>query len=413
MDSLSFYLRRLAWLWLGAMSYLAACVLLGQAALDVPSPGRILYWQSDTIYTIDVDGRNQQRISPALRADEREVEVSPGCHGLVAAPCWVLIGRIVYHLSGRGTPLPVQSGEMRTFAPAAWSPDGRHLAYIVVDEATDDRVLKVYNAWLDISWEVDHGIDATIKPVWSTGCHDGPRGDCRLAYGTRTATKPQVTAMHLETGTRRHWSIVPGRGHLLQWLADGRLVQGHTRWFEIANGKPLTMATLGEAGLSPDGRLLNYVDRVGSEPTVVVIQSTEVPQQTDQIYLPPPSGSMVDNWAGPFWRPDAQAWIMLDRGQLFGYNMQEGLVPLWQQNPPLEMVLDYAFSASGNGFAILHGYASANPERPAQQLTVLQVGEPPQIVRPRQMQTLILLAWLPPGNTPYLEPRRMGDLVRR
>jgi hypothetical protein len=408
-------LRQMGWLWFGASVYIAAWSLLAVNVVNPPSSGDILFWQDGGLYTLNPETTQTTRITPALFADRRLTEVSPGCHGLIEAPCWVLIGHVIYHLSGRGVPLPIAPTHKWVNAPATWSTDGLHLVYSVADVATGERVLLVYNALFDFAWELDRGVDDAIKPAWSPGCVEHRLETCDLAYGKRHATGLQVVVVNMKTLTRQVWPFVSSRGNILRWSAAGDLYQGRLDWFYLPSGQPVLETNFSQQhlALAPTGQAaLALASPYHPEnPTTVQLLAAE---QTLLYQFQPVNGTvnLWDSGAALMWAADGNKLAVFDQRRVFHYNMQTQAAFFSQQNLSTEGILSYAFAPRQDKLVVVEAVVFNNPERPQQRLTLFEAHRPPQTLRPLSPEPLIILAWLPHNNVIYHLPTPSTTLTQ-
>jgi len=439
-------------LWLGVGFYLFFGLRLF-SDIQIPEVpfqrnGPILFWQDGAIYTINPDGTDLNKITPALRANQRFTTVSPGCHGLVEAPCMVLVGHVLYHISGASLPLPTLNGTEWLNAPASWSPDGVYLAYPVKYSDTGQRSLLVYNTRQDFLQQAAEDVDESIKPAWSPGCVDASLDNCYLAYRRVSTTGKKgvkVASLNLGSNQTQIWTISSGQGHILKWSSAGQLYYGgNLGWFSVEDGSPVGGEV--EAGLttslSPAG---NYVTYSAAAPSINALQQNA---KRSGIWLarvsedPPPSSNFTtddENIAAVggrrsavvfskdtprliqpplsspryvergfnhevFWSPKEDALAAFNGGQLIHYDLIQDQVSIWHETSAMDVLGGYAFSPTGDGLALVEGQFLDNPEKPQHRLFIVYKSGEVMTLRGRTRDPILLLAWLSGDYAKYLHP---------
>lgn len=409
-------------IWIGFGTYLLFSIYLVfdlQVASHQPqSSGPILFWQDGVIYTINPDGTNLQRITAALFAHQRAIEVSPGCHGLAEAGCWVLIGHVLYHITGKGIPLPVTSQTAWTDNPTAWSPDGVHLAYMVSHQETGQTLLFIYNTNTTLAWSVAQDIDATIKPAWSAGCLQSLNHDCYLAYAKHLETGEQgkkIIALNLATQQSRTWQIPSQWGHLLSWSRANQLYVGsRLGWFDIDQGQRVGVipGEKNNPSLAPN---INYVAYTGviSPPNPPGIWLGEIGKSTPQpVFLFPSFNHKAKFNSEVFWSPQGDALATFNQGYLVYYNLKTEQGSILYQTQTLDVLRSYAFSPQGGGITLVEGQYLHHPEKPSQRLIAVEADGQVVTLRTRSESPIVVLAWLPANYQKYIRPTYTGLVAK-
>jgi len=408
-------------LWAGAGLYLLFSLYLfsGVQIPDVPAErnGPILFWQDGAIYTIRADGTGLTRVTPALMADRRFTEVSPACHGLVNAPCWVLIGHVLYSASGQSRPLPLLPRTEWLNAFAAWSPDGTHLAYMLETQPDGERMLVVYDITLNLLWRVAEGVDETRRPAWSAGCADGLADDCYLAFARlprRGQRRPQVEAIHLRSGQVTAWPLQSAWGHLLRWSADDRLyVGGRLGWVAVATGQPLNADFGPEFAQSP-APTVDYVAYSGllsrTEDMQTGVWLAKPGQASPRLLYAFSSRAEAARFTQDLlWSPRGDALAAFSQGQLVHFDLSSGQVSIWYQTASVDVLKGYAFAPLGDALALVAAQYADTPENPPHRLFVVDASGQVTILRAQSRTPILLLAWLPGDYQRHLLPRHPAD----
>ncbi|MFQ5575728.1 MAG: hypothetical protein ACE5G8_01935 [Anaerolineae bacterium] len=397
-------------LWAGAGLYLFF-ILYGIGGVQVPDvpasrDGPLLFWQAGALYTINPNGTNLTKLTPALLADRRVTEVSPGCNGLAPAACWVLVGHVLYHISGRGVPLPLTPNTEWINAPAGWSPDGVHLAYTVGRKDTNRRALLVYNTALEIVWRVAAAVDESRTPAWSPGCANGLMDGCVLAFGKQAAPGQAgsiVAAFTFADGSLQSWNIPNHWGHILKWSPDNRLyVGGSAGWFRVDDGSPVKGA-LGAEFASSVAPTVQYVAYSGRAPRagqrqIWLAGPSQPPFLIDAVPIHPDRAG----FSSPvIWSPGGEALAAFNQGRLIYYNLVQQTVSVWYRTDSMDVLKGYAFAPSGNAIALVEGQYLDNPERPQNRLFIVYKSGEVVNLRLRSREPIVLMAWLPAGFDRY------------
>ena len=375
-----------------------------------PAVGPILFWQDDSLYTINPDGSDLKRITPALDADRRQVAVSPGCHGLVDETCWILVGHVLYHISGYSLPLPLTDGHTWLNSLATWAPDGKHLVYPAKEAVTGARHLLIYNTQQAIVRRLVENADDSIRPAWSYDCRLGLGDNCRLAYANK-ATPGQkgirLTILDFGRGQTEARTIPSGRGNLLRWSYDDRLYFGRRNWYAVDDGQPLTAEAAPNFAPSPSPWMAylaypletsslgpNLTSCAGCNPVTLRLASAAT-QQPEAIYtlLPHPDQQGFNHPV--FWSPDGERLAAFMAGQLVVHDLAQETASVWYKNQAIETLGSYAFSPDGRRLALVEGVNLDQPKR--RHYRFLVVDQEGQLIslRSRLKRPIILLAWLP------------------
>ncbi|HHJ06204.1 MAG TPA: hypothetical protein ENK24_01760 [Anaerolineae bacterium] len=425
-------------LWLGIGFYLIFSLNLF-SGLHVPEVslqknGPVLFWQNGAIYTINPDGTNLTKITPALRANQRFTAVSPGCHGLAPTPCMILVGHVLYHISGTSLPLPTLNGTEWLNAPASWSPDGVYLAYPVANSQTEERSLLLYNTREGVLTVAANNVDESIQPAWSTGCVDGLLNNCYLAYRQKLEVGnggAKAAILNLGSNQRQSWPWLGSAGHILKWSAAGELyLGGQTGWFNVRDGSPAGPAFSAgmAASFSPAGAYVAYSNLTalqqdkgrgiwlsplakldtGASPVMKIRPSRLLPARIFIAEAPLDARGFTRE---AFWSPQGNVLAAFAGGQLVHYNLVEDRVSVWFQTSAMDNLGSYAFSPLGDGLALVEEQFLDNPEKPQHRLFIVYNSGEIVTLRERSPDPVLLLAWLPGDYEKYLIPYKSGEIL--
>ncbi len=425
-------------LWLGIGFYLFFSLHIF-SDIQVPTvplqkSGPILFWQDGAIYTINPDGTNLKKITPALRANQRFTAVSPGCHGLGPTPCMVLVGHVLYHISGTSLPLPTFKGTEWLKAPASWSPDGVYLAYPVANSHTGQRSLLLYNTREGVLTVAADNIDESIQPAWSTGCADGLLNNCYLAYRQKLkagAEDAKVAILNLGSNQRQTWPWMGSAGHILKWTAANELyLGGQPGWFNVKDGSPAGQAFNAgmTASFSPLGAYIAYSNLTalqqgskrgiwlahlakpdtGAWPVTKISPNRPLPARVFTAEAAVDARGFTHN---VFWSPQGDALAAFADGQLVHYNLPEDRVSVCFQTNAMDGLGSYAFSPLGDGLALVEEQILDNPEKPQHRLFIVYNSGETVTLRERSPEPILLLAWLPGDYEKYLIPHKPGKIL--
>ncbi|RME51106.1 MAG: hypothetical protein D6796_01630, partial [Caldilineae bacterium] len=332
-------------------------------------------------------------------------------------PCWVLIGHVLYSAAGRSRPLPLLPNTEWLNAFAAWSPDGRHLAYMLENRPDGERVLAVYDVALNLVWRIAEGVDETRRPAWSAGCAGGLTDHCRLAFARlprRGQDGPQVEAIDLAGGERTTWPLQPAWGHLLRWSANDRLyIGGRLGWVAVATGQPLNAGFGPEFARAPAPGV-EYVaysgllTRAGDMQTGVWLAPPDA--ETARFLYAFPSRTETARFTQDLlWSPRGDALAAFSQGQLVHFDLRSGQTAIWYQTTSVDVLKGYAFAPRGDALALVVVQYADTPENPPHRLFVVEASGQVTILRAHSRTPIILLAWLPGDYRRHLLPRAPAD----
>ena len=425
-------------LWLGIGLYLFFSLRLffdtHVPEVSLQKNGPVLFWQDEAIYTINPDGTNLTKITPALRANQRFTAVSPGCHGLRPTPCMVLVGHVLYHISGTSLPLPTLNGTEWLKAPASWSPDGVYLAYPVANIQTGQRSLLLYNTREGVLTVAADNIDESIQPVWSIGCADGPLDNCYLAYRQKPETvagDAKATILNLGSNQTQSWPWAGNAGYILKWTAADELyLGGQTGWFNVKDGSPAGKAFSAgmTASFSPSGAYAAYSNLTAPQQDDRRGIWLDAPVKADSGALPAMKIRPNEQWPARiftaeaafdargfthdvFWSPPGNALAAFADGQLVHYNLVEDRVSVWFQTNAMDELGSYAFSPLGDGLALVEEQFLDNPEKPQYRLFIVYNSGETVTLRERSPDPILLLAWLPGNYEKQLIPHLPAKIL--
>jgi hypothetical protein len=427
--------------WLGIGFYLLFSLhIFSDIQIPVASlqkNGPVLFWQDGAIYTINPDGTNLTKITPALRANQRFTAVSPGCHGLSPTPCMVLVGHVLYNLSGASLPLPTLKGTEWLNAPASWSPDGVYLAYPVANSQTKRRSLLLYNTLAGVLTIAADNIDESIQPAWSTGCADASLDNCYLAYRQKFETGEegaQIVALNLSDNKAQSWLWPGGAGHILQWSSAGGLyLGGPLGWLNVADGSSVnqTFGARGTSSFSPFGAYVAYSNlratpqgetrgiwlsslapgSVSDAGALSVMKTHRDRHLPTRIFTAEAAFDARGFGRDVFWSPQGNALAAFADGQLVHYNLTEDCVSIWFQTDAMDSLGSYAFSPLGDGLVLVEEQFLNNPEKPQNRLFVVYNSGETVTLRERSPEPILLLAWLHGDYEKYLVPHTPGKVL--
>jgi len=418
-----FVLTKIIWIFGVGMLYLFFSAYLpmstGVPTVTRERSGPILFWQQGALYTINDDGTYLRRISPAAEADEkRQIAISGGCTGMVDAGCYVLVKHVLYDALGHGIPLPITNNYRWINAPAAWAPDGTHIAYFVSNVAEATWALLVYDVQQQVVWQVADKIDSSVVPAWSAACTNLTSDDCCLAYAVKTPpgeSGNRIAVKSLNTGNIRVFAILSGRGHVLRWSKDDLLYYGggDLGWFSAITNAPLEThgKNVTVSAPSPDMMHLAYnTVPTPHQPAELWLQATGNEGDSRRLYIFKNDDS--DERSAPqqiLWADDGNSFLAFDQGELIHYNIQHKTAVMLYRNDATQVFENYAFSPLHNGVALVEKTITLyNPKY--RLFVVSETGEVTTLL-PSTQQPMVLLAWLPGNFAEKLLPTYENDLL--
>jgi hypothetical protein len=336
-----------------------------------------------------------------------------------------LIGHVLYHVSGRGVPLPLLANQEWVNAPASWSPDGVHLAYPVLDKSTGDRNLLIYDVEDEVVWLTAESIDDSIKPAWSQGCVNPSFQNCYLAYAHKSEIGGQgvrIAVHDLGTWQTRERLIPGSLGSRLRWSEADRLFYGRLNWYDLEAGTQVTPALPAPEALSlsPTADHLVYVGdqsggqdscRVCSSYSLWLGQPTEA--QLAPIYAFPIESNRQAARTDILWRPDGRAFATFQQGRLFYYDLSTDTTSFWTQTAATDFVDSYAFAPQGDALALVEGSYLDGSEKPVYRFYTVGASGEVVTLRTRFTEPVVVLAWLADKPAPRFLPRSFGQYARQ
>jgi len=386
---------------------------------SLPQDGPILFWQDGAIYTINADGTNLTKLTPAIGADQRYTAVAPGCSGQSSTICWVLIGHVLYDALGRGVPLPLNNALEWVDAPATWSPDGIHIAYAANRKTDGQRVLLIYDTAQNIVWQAAVNTDDSIKPAWSAECVDGVVDNCYLAFGQKSAsgqTGKVIVAQNLSTGSAHTWTIPSSQGHILRWSTNNELYYGgRLGWFAVVDGRRVSERATSALTMAPSPAFdqVAYYDIRPAEDGVsaaTILNLASIagdPLRTIYVF-PSTLGRMNIQARQIFWAPNGSGLAAYNQGLLLHYDLQAQTMFIWYKTPTAGKFSSYAFAPSGDRVALVESQYLEHQSTPQNRLLVVSRSGDVVTLRPRSSGAIVLLAWLPQHYTRYFLPRNFA-----
>ena len=346
--------------WIGAILLVVLATIFYQPA--AAKTGSLLVWMNNKIYIMDIDSLVLERVGSADAADL--MVPSPGCLGQSEAPCWVMASESLYridrspaHPSGSVKTLPVGEGFER-IAAASWSPDGRHLAYSVFDEAGNQAELRVYNAATARTQTPAQGVDPAIAPAWTASCAAGLQAPtCELAFKTQATSTgaagddalPNLVALNPATGESRMWAISDEPIFKLCWTSDGRLLYSRPKrhfYFAEGHSPAYPIPAAGQlANMSPDaGYTVYYQPFTLADCQADVAENcmhlgvwlageglgADKPHLIYDVNLAAPHEKGL-NFV-PVWAPSGKAFVFFQGGELIYYDLQKQEATIWYKS---------------------------------------------------------------------------------
>ncbi|MDH3676493.1 MAG: hypothetical protein OES12_13440 [Anaerolineae bacterium] len=343
--------------WVGAILMIVVATLFYQPA--AAKTGSLLVWTRNRVYVMDIDTLTLARVGPAKPG--QLISPSPGCSGQVDEQCWVMIGETAYQvdLSIAGSHgvygvLPVGDGFRWDNTPVSWSPDGKSVAYSVLDRQTGQAELRVYNlATTEVKLKAAN-VEPTVAVAWAAGCASGlGAADCGLAYIRRPApgnedAVPLLVGHMPATGDTREWALSNEPVFELRWTDDGELLfsqpkrhfkraEDHAWAFQIPAGSKL-------ANLSPSARYAVYYQPF----TLEDCQTQDLEDRCLHlgVWLNPTEGDgdqrsliysvdLADSTDTeglnfiPIWSPDEASFVFFQAGQLINYDLEKQEATIW------------------------------------------------------------------------------------
>lgn len=346
--------------WPGAILFIVMVTVFYQPA--AAKTGSLLIWMKNRIYVMDIDSLILERLGTANPAEP--MAPSPGCYGQTETPCWVLAGQNLYPVdraarsnsNSAGTLAPTEGYAWIDDGKVSWSPDGRHLAYAVFDEAKNQAELRLHNAATGQAQTLATGVDPSVAPAWTTGCASGvDAADCQLAFNTQPANigveevLPAVVALYLATGEQSEWELTAGPVFELRWTVAGQLlysrpkrhfrhVEDHTPAYKIPLASQL-------GSMSPDGRYTIYYQPftvadcqadTEEECLHLGVWLTDARAQNDDPRLIYSLNLAEARRAGlnfiPIWAPDVRSFVFFQAGNLIYYDLDQQEATIWYKS---------------------------------------------------------------------------------
>jgi hypothetical protein len=424
--------------WIGAILLVVLVTLFYRPA--AAKTGSLLVWQDGEIYVLDIDSLARKPVGPA-EAGAR-INPSPGCLGLIKAPCWVAAAEKLYPVGGGGEAekMALLEGVGQDSA-LSWSPDGLHLAYTTLPAGSNQTELRLYNVATGETKKIASDVDPALAVAWSRGCVAGlAAAACQLGYRAirpdvagdqswphlvvpawaselrpeirlaKNKAQSQLVTLTPLTGAQQVWPVPGGPIFELSWAADNTLlysqpqhyfrrVQDYSPAYQISPGSQL-------ANMSLDGRYTVYYEPftqkecqaerpkggcwylgvwlAGGEPQQVkrqLIYSVELTQAGE--------GMLITD---PFWSPGGEAFAFFREGKLIYYDLDRREGTIWYQS--LRGRLASAPVFSPNAEAIAFVYQSDQGSRQYHLLVLNPQFKPLEHLIEAQ-EGLRVLAWLP------------------
>ncbi len=379
--------------------------------------GPILFWQSGALYTINPNGTQLKKITPASQTlNRRQISISSGCYTASSVGCRVLIKHVLYDALGEGVPLPITDTYVWINTPSVWSPDGRHIAYMVGQIETGDRILLVYDVEEKLIWRVADGINDAITPAWSLGCVDLSAGNCYLAYALKTKQGQVgnlINAKNMKTGDDIQFQIASGRGHVLRWSDTDELYYGggEVGWFNVRDNQPFMVLD--------DAVTFRAESPIMAQTAFITVPSPEMPSElmlqrrdNTSTLLHVFTNQDGDERSAPpqiIWHPDGKSFLAIDQGELIRYNIEQAWLETLYHHNGAYSIQNYVSSPDGKNIALVETSISvANPTY--RLFVVTRAGEVITLI-PSSQTPIIVLAWLSANYEDFLLPAEGHDLL--
>ncbi len=406
--------------WVGAILIIVLATVLYQP--EAAKTGSLLVWTRNRVYVMDIDSLNLQRVGPA--EPNQSVTPSPGCFGQTKTPCWVLIDGTLYEIDlTLGSDhnllgsLPAGEGFSGKGDEVSWSPDGRHVAYYVLDKQNDRVELRVYNAITNETKVIDSDVEPTVAVAWIPACTSGlGAADCELGYkkiperidGELLAT---LVGYVPASETFRQWTLSPEPIFELRWSPDGMLLysrpkrhfispEDHAEAYKIPAGaqlanmspdtgqtvyyQPFTMADCQAQDGGNDcmhlGVWLTHPDETEEGPSLIYNMELSKVQQSEGL-----------NFI-PVWSPQGNTFVFFQQGQLIHYDLDKQEGTIWYKPVTGKLRSIPVFSPDGEAVAFVDSQGQGLSEY---RLVVVNPRLEPVEEIIDTNQGFRILAWLP------------------
>jgi hypothetical protein len=331
--------------WVGAILIIVLATIVYQPA--AAKTGSLLVWTRNHVYLMDIDTLDLQRVGPA---DPDELMTpSPGCFSLLEVPCQILVGERLYQIDLNGDEgsvtertLPLEPGT-RLGEAVSWSPDGLHLAYMIVQGDAGAAELRLYETLTGEIKFRQPEVDPAVAPAWTAGCAEGLAAEgCELGYKKSAA---RLVGLKPATGEIREWTISPEPIFELRWSPAGVLLYSRPKrhFINPETNAPAYHLPPGArlANLSPDAAYAVYyqpftlTDCQAEEEEclhlgVWVARTGDADVRPELIY----SLNLAEDQLGglsfiPTWTPLGEAFVFIQSGRLIYYNLANQEAAVW------------------------------------------------------------------------------------
>ncbi len=333
--------------WLGAILTIVLITIFYQPA--AAKTGSLLIWMNNRIYVMDIDTLVLDRIG-AVGPDE-VIAPSPGCFGQSDLPCWVIAGQQLFQVkaernqSNQEAYLSVGQDFQWSGTEISWSPDGRHVAYTVLNKETNQAEMRIYDAQSQQVKVAIPEVDPTIEPVWTTACQGGfGVSGCLLAYKVRSSAPVRLVTLTLATNETVVSEIDTDRIFELLWTADNKLLysQPQRHFHSVEDENPIFSIPSGGqlANVSPNSKYTIYYQPFTLSDCAEDDDCLNLGTWLIENHLEEAEPSLISNFNLaqtqvdalnfiPSWTHDGNSAVFFQNGQLIHYDTVKKEATIW------------------------------------------------------------------------------------
>jgi hypothetical protein len=239
--------------------------------------------------------------------------------------------------------LPLEA-EGRLGEAVSWSPDGLHLAYVVVQGDNSLGELQVYDTMAGQIKFRQPEVDSAIAPAWTVGCAGGLTAEgCELGYKQGAAS---LVGFRPASDEMRKWAISPEPIFELRWSSAGVLLYSRPKRHLInpETGVPAYPLPPGGqlANMSPDAAYAVYYQpftladcQAETEQECLHLgvwlgRANDADARPELIY----NLNLAEDQLGglsfiPTWTPQGEAFVFIQSGRLVYYNLANREAAVW------------------------------------------------------------------------------------